>query len=209
MAQHELLVTISASLLVLARPTASLAWGLPARWRRPVGRFFDARAFHWLASVGVATALHAIALWAWHAPRLYELTIQSRSVHALQHASFFGTALLFWAAVLRPRRARHAAGIAALFFTALHTTALGALITVAPKLLIPAYASTTAPWGLMPLDDQALAGLIMWIPGGVAYVVAALVLLNRLLRDVPARGEARVATRVLDFPTARVTRVEA
>ena len=73
MAQHELLVTISASLLVLARPTASLAWGLPARWRRPVGRFFDARAFHWLASVGVATALHAIALWAWHAPRLYEL----------------------------------------------------------------------------------------------------------------------------------------
>jgi len=194
MAQHELLMTVAAPLLILGRPVVALAWALPTTARRPAA--IVARVAHRLrvlADPWVAAAVHGVAIWAWHAPALYAVVLRSEIAHAAQHASFLGTALLFWWAVLGTHggRVRHTerigARIAVLFLTALHTGALGALFTFAPTPLISAYLTTTAPWGLTPLEDQQLAGLIMWIPGGIAYLAAVLALMARVLRaDAPA-----------------------
>jgi len=188
MAQHELLMAVAAPLLVLGRPLVALAWALPRRTHRGAARVARAvRPLHALAEPWTATAIHGTAVWMWHAPALYGLALRSEAAHALQHASFLGTALLFWWAVLGARgRDRLATRLLVLFLTALHTGALGALLTFADRPLIAAYLTTTAPWGFTPLEDQELAGLIMWIPGGVAYLAAGLWLLSGVLRaDAP------------------------
>jgi cytochrome c oxidase assembly factor CtaG len=199
MVQHELLVALAAPLLVLGRPLVAAVWALPPSWRRAAGDVGRRPAVHAAAdsvtSPGVATVLHGAALWLGHVPVFYALTLRSELAHAAQHASFLGTALLFWWAVLSPRArgARAGAGIAALFVTTLHTGVLGALIAVSERLWVPAYAGTTGPWGLMPLEDQQLAGVVMWVPGSVAYVAAALWLFAGWLRESGRRVEAREA----------------
>ena len=193
MAQHELLMAVAAPLLVLGRPLVALAWALPrataaaTRVARRINGVIPAKAG--IADLWIATAVHAAAVWIWHAPPLYSLALRSEAAHAAQHASFLGKALLFWWAVLGARGSRVQRNdrlgprILALFVTALHTGALGALVTVATRPLIPAYLATTGPWGLTPLEDQQLAGLIMWMPGGATYVAAALWLMAGVLRE--------------------------
>ena len=115
------------------------------------------------------------------------------AIHFLQHASFFGTALLFWWAIVRERPGTAGYGVAILylFTTAAHSGALGALLSLARRSFYPAYASTTAAWGLTPLEDQQLGGLIMWVPAGAIYTVAALALLAAWLHDTEERASAR------------------
>ena len=208
MVQHELLVALAAPLLTVGRPGVVLAWGLPPGWRPRVGRFFARPAVRaaWrsLTLPLVAFALHAAALWLWHAPGLYQRSLTSDLAHAMQHASFLGTALLFWWSVLRPLRergpeARRTRGVAALslFATMIHSGALGALLTFATSLWYPAYGATTAAWGLMPLEDQQLAGIVMWVPSGASYLVATLVLLAGVLREPATRGRLAAAALLL------------
>lgn len=188
MAQHELLMALAAPLLVLGRPVLAVLWALPVGWRRAIGRWAGTapvrNAWRALTWPSVAWVLHAIAIWAWHAPRFYDAAVARESVHALQHASFLGTALLFWWALIHGHaaRRRHGAAVLYLFTTAVHTTALGAVLTLASRPLYPAYTST-AIWGLTPLEDQQLAGLIMWVPAGVAYLIAALGFMLAWLRQ--------------------------
>lgn len=190
MLQHELLMVAAAPLLVLARPLEAWTWALPAPGRVALG---NAVRSGWLRRLwGVITepvgawALHAIAIWAWHIPALFEAALANTGVHILQHASFFATALLFWWSVLgRGARGRDAIALASLFTTMLHTSALGALLTFAPSAWYAPYAAGGA-FGLSPLEDQQLGGLVMWVPGGFAYVAAGLALAWRWLRRGPA-----------------------
>lgn len=197
MAQHELLMTVATPLLVIGTPLIPFVWALSPRWRRITGQWTAAQAFAgpWRALTHPASAflLHAAAIWLWHLPSLYDATVTSEAMHAAQHASFVATALLFWWVVLRPSPARDrtAAAIALLFGTVMHTGALGAVLTLSSRLLYTVYASTTGPWGLTPIEDQQVGGLIMWVPGGIAYVIAALALVVRLFRE----SEQRVARR--------------
>jgi cytochrome c oxidase assembly factor CtaG len=87
-------------------------------------------------------------------------------------------ALFFWWALIHCRRAVMGYGAAVLymFTTSIHSGVLGALITFASSLWHPAYSTTTPPWGLTPLEDQQLGGLIMWIPAGAVYIIAGLAL---------------------------------
>ncbi len=176
MAQHELLMALAAPLLVLGRPLVVSLWGLPAGTRRVVGT--------WVGRLGplrricsrldVAWLLHALAIVGWHLPGLYQRTVDSDLVHALQHSSFLLTALLFWWTVL-PRAAlrhHHGPAILSLFATMVYTGGLGALLTLGRTLWYPAYGEAAPLWDLTPLEDQQLAGLIMWVPGGVSYVLA-------------------------------------
>lgn len=204
MAQHVLLMAVAAPLLVLGRPVVPFLWGVPPAWRRQLGGWARGRAVRaaWgaLTAVSAAWLLHAAAIWLWHLPALYQATLASEGVHALQHLSFLGTALLFWWALVHGRRGRTGYGgaLLALFTTALHGGGLGALLTFSPRPWYPAYAEAGAPWGLTPLEDQQLAGLIMWIPAGVAYLVAALLLLAGWMRESErrtARWEERGALR--------------
>jgi putative membrane protein len=198
MAQHLVLVQLAAPLVLLGAPQVALAWTLPAAPRLAVARWWRRRLLlrrlaHALVAIPVAWLAHAVALWAWHFPPLYDRAVYDDGVHALEHASFFLTALMFWWAIVRAWERRHtgaggaAAGVFSLFTTVLHTGLLAAVLTFASRPLYLSHAGRTAPWGLTLLEDQELAGLIMWVPGGLPYLVAALALLaGRMLRPSPA-----------------------
>lgn len=162
MVQHELLMIVAPPLLILGRPFTALSATLPRAALRVAA---------WPLRIPPAGAwvLHAAALWVWHVPRLFDAGLHSHGVHALQHACFFFSALLFWWTVFRRVRA----GTAAIYVltTMLHAGALAALLTFAPT---PMYADT-------PLAEQQLGGLIMWVPAGYAMLLAGLVAFNRLL----------------------------
>jgi cytochrome c oxidase assembly factor CtaG/cytochrome c2 len=197
MTQHELLISVCAPLLILGRPLIPFLWGLPPSWRRALGDWarVDKVRSGWtaLSLPGVAFSLHAIALWVWHLPGPYQATLTSELMHSLQHLSFLGTALLFWWTIFKVRGSEMGYGTAVfyLFATALQTGALGALLTFAPHLWYPAYAATTGPWGLTPLEDQQLGGLIMWIPGSIPYLIAGLSMFARWLRLSETRAVRR------------------
>ena len=188
MVQHELLMVVAAPLLVLGRPLATWTWAFAPAQRRTIGRLFQRRG--WSAFWGVLTdplvawALHALALWAWHVPALFNAALRHEGLHILQHASFFLTALFFWWAVLgHDPRGRYGAGHSAgyLFTTMLHTGALGALLSLAPSAWYAPYVVEAARLGFDAVEDQQLGGLVMWVPSGLAYVIASLAVLGRLL----------------------------
>jgi cytochrome c oxidase assembly factor CtaG/cytochrome c2 len=174
MAQHEILMLVAAPLLVLSRPLVPLIWTLPLSWRRALGRLSRVNAL-------AAWIIHGAALWIWHVPALFQATLTSELAHAAQHASFVFSALLFWWSLFHARGS-YGAGIISLFTTAIHTSILGALLTFSQTVWYPAYAPRVQAWGWDPLPDQQLGGLIMWIPGGIVYLLAALTLLALVLR---------------------------
>ena len=184
MAQHEVLMLIAAPLLVIGRPLPVFLWAFSTKWRAALGRAAQTLLVRgvWggLTRPLTAWALHAFALWAWHAPRLFEAALVHRGVHDLQHISFLATALLFWSALLHARaRETQGAAILYLFTTTVHTGVLGALITFGAHPWYPAYLATAPHWGFTALEDQQLGGLIMWVPGSLVYVGVALTLLAR------------------------------
>jgi putative membrane protein len=176
MIEHEIVMAVAAPLLVVARPIGTMLWSLPRRARTAAGRVLRRRAivtaWDWLSSGGNATVLHGIAIWAWHAPLLFDAAVTDVAMHRLQHLSFLLTAVLFWWSVFYHSNP----GLAAwhLFVTMMHTSILGALMALSPKVLYQAQTATALQWGLTPLQDQQLAGLIMWIPAGTVYAGAAM-----------------------------------
>lgn len=194
MAQHMLLIAVAAPLIALAEPAAPILQALPASWR------------HANASLGVlhqglqillrpriAFALHGFVIWIWHAPLLFEWALRWEWVHVLEHVSFLGSALLFWTALQHSgrgsRNSEQGYGAAALWTlaTLMHTGLLGALLTFAPRLLYPIYADVEG-FGLSPLEDQQLAGLLMWIPAGLCYLIAGLAYAALWLHSSEQRG---------------------
>jgi putative membrane protein len=191
MVQHELLMIVAAPLLVLGRPLAAWTWACAPRHRHWLA---DATRWRWLAWLWswitrplIAWGLHAVAIWLWHVPGLFEAALHHEWVHDLQHVSFLGTALLFWWSVLGgdPRSGRHGFALVSVFTTMLHTSALGALLTFATSPWYPSYAAGGGAMGLSPVEDQQVGGLVMWVPGGTAYLIAGLVLVARLLARPP------------------------
>src|SRR4051812_19403944 len=195
MAQHEILMLIAAPLLVLSRPLVAFLWGMSFGWRREVGAWSKANVVQkgWSGLTDPMTAwwLHAIALWAWHAPPLFQATIGNAWIHGAQHSSFLGTALLFWWALFYAQGEKnYGAGVFYIFTTAIHTGILGALLTFAPRLWYPAYAATAPAWGLTPLEDQQIGGLIMWVPAGLIYIAAGLAMFAAWMRHSERRSAA-------------------
>jgi cytochrome c oxidase assembly factor CtaG len=191
MVEHEILMLIAAPLFALARPSGAIVWSLPPRARPAVGTFMrSAPVLAIWAVTGhpfIATLLHGSALWLWHAPALYTLALSNEAVHRLEHLSFFFTGLLFWWTLLHGRgagrgeRIRDAIGIGCLFLTVLHSGVLGALLTLSTHVWYPAQVQFSADFGLSPLEDQQLAGVLMWVPMGLVYTGAALYFAYRLL----------------------------
>jgi putative membrane protein len=182
MVEHEALMVAAAPLLVAARPLVALLFALPPTARRRLARVGNSavvsRTWRALSYPPAAWALHALALWLWHMPAAFEAALASPGLHLLQHGSFFATALLFWWSLLHGTAAtRHGAALASLFTTVLHTSVLGALLAIAPR-----------PWYRgIGLADQQLAGILMWVPGGLVYVGVALWLALDWLRVAEAR----------------------
>jgi len=188
MVQHMLLMTAAAPLFVLGAPTLVLAWGLTERSQGKtrlvapgVFRLLQAPllwqpVFLWLLYAGV--------LWAWHHPVAYQAALRDSLVHDVQHLSFFLAACFFWRAVLDPlgrRRLHPTAALPYLFATSVQAAALGVFLTLSPRVWYGDYTERTPAWGLTPLADQQLAGLIMWMPACLIYPAAAALLFGAWL----------------------------
>ncbi len=193
MLQHELMILIAAPLIAAAHPGVTCLWAFSPGGRVRAGKWLrnvrTARISRFLMIPLVAWLLHAVALWGWHLPVLYQATLRSDLVHALQHMSFFLSALLFWSALygVGSSRMTYGAGTFYVFGTAVHCGALGALLTFSAVLWYPVYEQTTYRWHLSPLQDQQLGGLIMWVPSGVVFIVIGLVLFARWLAESDRR----------------------
>jgi putative membrane protein len=179
MVQHLVLILAAAPLLVVSDVPLALLWALPRRWARPLGRQMYrsqavSRIRNTVSSPIFAWALFTTAVWVWHTRVLYEAALHDEIVHALEHLGFLGAAALFWWVLLRhrgPRRVRYVMAVPYLFTTSLQSGILGALMTFSDRPWYPYYAALTTSWGLTPLQDQQLAGLIMWLPGSAIFIL--------------------------------------
>ena len=151
--------------LLVAAVAPLIAWTLP-RPARP-------------ARLAVWTGGFVLTLWVWHAPVAYAWALSNELAYALMQASLLATATGAWRAV---RAARPAGAVGALLATMVLMGLLGAILTFAPRALYAPHALTTTAWGLTPLADQQIAGLIMWIPAAAVYLAAALSILARVVR---------------------------
>lgn len=199
MTQHELLILVAAPLLALGRPIAPMLRGLPHSWRVAVTARLRGGSGVWHRLTGAMTVfvLHAVVVLVWHIPLLYQAAIRNEMIHLAQHAMFLGTAVLFWWALVHGRYGRLGYGMAVLFVfgTALYSGALGALITLAPRLWYPIYGSRAASLNIDPMTDQQLAGLIMWIPAGTILILLALALFAAWLGAMDRRASVAVVKR--------------
>jgi putative membrane protein len=195
MTQHEVLMLVSAPLLVLGRPLLPFLWVMPAPIRLGMAAFSRSTIFRFLwgklSAPLSAWFIFAAALWIWHAPKLFAATLDSEWIHATQHISFLAASLLFWWALLDGRGGRLGYGGALLYvFTmALHSSILGALLTFAPTVWYTPYLATAPAWHLSALEDQQLGGLIMWVPAGALLLIFTLVLMAKWLQESDRRWE--------------------
>lgn len=191
MVQHVTVVAVAAPLLVLGDPVGTMPWALPAHWRRRVsaggGRLSSGHASRYTVLAAAALGLHTAALWAWHVPRAFEAALRSEPLHALEHASLFATALfLWWVVAGSRRRALYGPGVLVTFAAALQGSALGALMTLAASPWYPSYlrsgTDAAAGTGLTALEDQQVAGVVMWGPCGAVYALAGVLLFAAWIR---------------------------
>ena len=204
MVQHLILVLVAAPLLAYARPEIAILWALPANIRRRLGRWWVRRrwlrsAWRTISAPAVAWTMHAVALWAWHTPRLYDAAARVEAFHVLEHASFLVTAVLFARPlVARTGLARRGlspgAAMVYLFAAAMQSGILGALLTLSQSVWYAAHLTTSGPWGLTPLEDQQIAGVLMWGPAGGAYLLAILWAMRRWLDAPHHRPNRRLAS---------------
>lgn len=191
MIEHEILMLVSALLLVAARPGPALLWAFPSALRHRLGAAGRWQAWRALGDPIVATAIQAVAIVAWHMPWLFDLALRSEGWHVAQHLSFIASALLFWWAMLNGRGGPFLAALC-LFVTSMVGGGLGALMALSASPWYAAYAALgMTPEGLTPAQDQQLAGLIMWVPGGAWHLGAALVFLLKGLRRMEAGAALR------------------
>jgi len=190
MIQHLLLMLVAPPLLWLGAPVAPLLLGLPRPARRLVAAGLATRPARWaaraLADPRVAWLAFIVAFWFWHVPGPYDIALRSDGWHHVEHACFFLTALVFWRPVILAWPARSAwprwAMIVYLLLAETQNTLLSAILTFSDRVIYPFYAAASGrPGGLSALEDQALAGVIMWIPGSLAFVVPVLWLLMSML----------------------------
>lgn len=200
MTQHMLLVVVAAPLLLLGDPGLATLWALDVPARRGVTAWWRRTRvvptlWRTLRIPLVAWTLHVGTLWLWHLPTLYGAALRDERIHVAEHAAFFLTALVFWYPVVERTRRRFRVGTTILYlFTAgLQCTLLGAAITFARHPWYVGHYGTTAAWGLTPLEDQQLAGLIMWIPAGLAYLVALVPCVLPVLRSDQRWSEPTIA----------------
>lgn len=217
MTQHLLLMMFAPPLLLLGHPVVPLLRGLPKQFvKEGLGPFLTwpvlRRVLHWLISPPLAWFAFAFSTVFWHLPKFYELALRSSGWHGVQHASFFWTGILYWCAVVepgpgKPRWPRWTV-IPYLLAGDIVNTVLSAFFVFSGRVLYPAYEAVRAS-RMGAQEDQTLAGLIMWVPGSIVYLVPAFVIAVGLLsgerfvrRPLIERVERTGVTRVVSGSVA-------
>ena len=172
-AHHVILIAFAAPMLVAS---------MPQRWR-----VFD---FNGIAAFGVlASVVHMVLLWLWHAPAPYAAALADTGLFWVMELSLLVSAMLLWMSVLAPS-SKLGTTLGVLLGTVVQMGLLGAVITFARVPLYAPHIAVTEPWGLSALQDQQLAGLIMWVPASLPYLIAALALLGRRMQRAIVADEA-------------------
>jgi len=199
MIQHLLMIMIAAPLLLVGNPFPVLVWGLPRRGRQIVGGLLSGqsrfrRVITKITSPGIVWLLFFTVYVGWHDPNLYDLALRSEFVHDIEHLTFFFASMLFW---------WHVTGVAPRFHRTLSTfqrlayvlsvipanMILGVVIAFATKPIYTYYTTVPRLWGLTVVEDQMISGMIMWIPGSMMYILAALVLVSRIVQGEAEKPE--------------------
>lgn len=196
MVQHMLLLLVIPPLLVAGRPVITWLWAFDLGPRRAIGRFWVRSglnsAFHWLTRPLVVWLLLSFALAFWHLPGPYDRAVRHEWLHDLEHLSFLGLSLAFWTIVIEPYGRRRAlsygASLVYVVSAGFVMGLIGAILTFARHPLYAVHLHTTAAWGLTPLQDQQLAGIIMWIPSNLIHIAALSVLFLAWFREDERRG---------------------
>jgi cytochrome c oxidase assembly factor CtaG len=200
MLQHLLLTMVAPPLLWLGAPAIPLLRGLPVAVAKDgLGPFLASpglrRALHRATHPVVCLVVFVATMWVWHVPSLYELALASRGWHEVEHACFLSAALLFWWPVVQPWPSvahwPRWTTIPYLALADLQNTAFSALFAFSDRVFYPSYAAAPQAFGISPLDDQVLAGAIMWVPGQIAFLAPVAVILTGLLSP-ERRGAKRV-----------------
>lgn len=181
MVQHLLLILVVPPLLIWSELPKAILYALPRRTARRVAAGLRAQALFrrlWelLTHPVSAWSLFTALLWIWHLPAFYQAALVSEAIHLLEHGCLIAAALLFWWVLLHPggrRSVRYGIAIPYLFLSAIQGGLLGALLTFSPRVWYPIYTGRTVMHGLTPLQDQQLAGVLMWLPVGTLFTVLA------------------------------------
>ncbi len=191
MVQHLLLIMLAPAFLLIANPLPFALWGMPTALRHWVGGLLSRgtwprRALTVLTSPGVVWMALVVILVGWHDPRVYDAALRSELMHNLEHLTFFGVAMLFWWHVTGAGPRIHGASsvgvrIALLLATIPITMGIGIVIALSTQPIYLSYMTVPRVLGLSVMKDQQLAGAIMWIPGSMMLIFAALILLARLM----------------------------
>jgi cytochrome c oxidase assembly factor CtaG len=195
MAQHLLLVMAAPPLLWLGAPFFPVLRGLPGAARSSLAPLLRSTALRALFSRLThpiwAGLIFFVVTWAWHLPALYELALRSDGWHYVQHGCFLSAGLLFWHPVVRPYPSKPTWSkwllVPYLILTDVQNTALSALLTFADAVWYPHYTAMPRIAG-SALEDQAAAGVLMWVPGSLAYLVPLAVIGVRLMFGEPTRS---------------------
>ena len=197
MVQHILLLTVAPALLLLGEPLLPLLRGLPHALRRslvaPLLRRRSLRAAtHALGHPLAALLLSSVIFWSWHLPALYQLALRVPAIHRVEHAAFLAGGLLFWYPVVQPRPGRprwpRGAMIPYLLAADVQNTVLAAVLTFSDRVLYPFHQFHSRVTEAAALNDQVLAGVIMWVPMSLAYLVPAALLTMQLLSPATSPG---------------------
>jgi putative membrane protein len=169
MAQHLLLTLVFPPLLILGLPGWLLEPLLRPRAVRGLARVLT----HPVVAAAIFTATMAV----WHLSTYYDLMMRNHEVHIATHLMFMATATLLWWPVMSPvpdvlPRLGYGLGMLYLFLVGIPMQLIAALITLSDRVLYPWYAVAPRTWGLSPLDDQQLGGLLMWVPGNLYMFLA-------------------------------------
>lgn len=189
MLQHLFLTIVGPPLLLLGTPDWLLQSVLGKRVAYVVAR--------WLTFPAVAFFLFNADFWLWHAPPLYNATLEHANVHILEHMTFIVFGVLYWWPIFSPMKkglTRLSMGgqLLYLFLSGMPSVALGAGLTFLPPLYAP-YIAAPRIWGLSAATDQQLGGLIMWVPVSIAYIIIASVLFIRWMQQQDEKQRASEA----------------
>lgn len=191
MIQHLLLVMIVPPLLLLANPLPFFLWGVTVKARRGVGRLLRRgsafrRVLHSVTAPGLVWMLFVAVFLGWHDPNVYNAALRSDLIHDLEHLTFFGSAMLFWWHVIgagpRLRSLSRGVRLAYLLITVPVNAIAGIAIAFAKQPIYTYYTTVPRLWGMTVMQDQMIGGVIMWIPGSMMYLLAALILISRLIQ---------------------------
>ena len=191
MVQHMLLELVAAPLLLAGAPITVALRAANPPIRKGLLRVLQSRAVHVISFPVIAWILFAAVNWGWHFSVLYDEALENQALHYLQHATFLGAALLFWWPVIgadpSPWRLPHPVRLLYLFLAMPQNSFLGVALMSASTVLYPHYLTNARDWGMPPLDDQALGGVIMWVVGDLAFLAGMMVVVILWMRHEDRR----------------------